>query len=200
MNLMVWCSFYSSPHPVHILSQSKPAHIFTYFNTSTHWNRWFASELFPAHIKAINFECILSLSHTHCISPNIYTVPEVISRVIFEQEYIFCYWWWEKGRSNDDRRIRAVESGSLIHETLRGKIRQEMYVQSQRWGAFAKPLLPWESNSITRSECVFVTLVIQHAMHTRRILSSSVDCPALQHSCTLSHKRHDFRKKNVVDH
>jgi len=35
--------------------------------------------------------------------------------------------------------------------------------------------------SITYPECVFVALVIQHAMHIRRIMLSSVDCPALQY-------------------
>jgi len=41
--------------------------------------------------------------------------------------------------------------------------------------------------------CVSVYLVNQHAMRMRHI--SSLTCPALQYSSTLSHKRHDFRKK-----
>jgi hypothetical protein len=42
---------------------------------------------------------------------------------------------------------------------------------------------------------VFVTLVIQQARHMSRIILSSVACPALQYSSTLSHKRQNLKKK-----
>jgi len=47
-------------------------------------------------------------------------------------------------------------------------------------------------------ERVSVALGIQHAMRMRHI-RSSVARPALQYFSTLSHKRHDFRKK-VTEH
>jgi hypothetical protein len=42
-------------------------------------------------------------------------------------------------------------------------------------------------------------LVIQHAMRMRRIMLSSVACPALLYFSTLSHKQRDFRK-NIIEH
>jgi hypothetical protein len=47
---------------------------------------------------------------------------------------------------------------------------------------------------------VFVALGIRHAMRTRRIILSSVTCPALQYFSILSQKRHDFCKKKVIEH
>jgi len=43
---------------------------------------------------------------------------------------------------------------------------------------------------------VYVALIMQHAMRMRRILLSSVFClVVLYFFFTLSHQRHDFRKK-----
>jgi hypothetical protein len=51
--------------------------------------------------------------------------------------------------------------------------------------------------SITYCECVSVALVIQHTKRMRRIILWSVVCPAVPYISTLSHKRHDFRKKVI---
>jgi len=44
---------------------------------------------------------------------------------------------------------------------------------------------------------VFVALVIQHAMHMRRIMLIPVACPAPQYFSTLSQKRQDLEKKVI---
>ena len=54
--------------------------------------------------------------------------------------------------------------------------------------------------SITDSEIVSIAFGIQHAMRMRRIMLSSMACPALQYFTTLSHKRHGFRNKKVTEH
>jgi hypothetical protein len=67
------------------------------------------------------------------------------------------------------------------------------------WSVHVTTVAVVKQISITYSECVSVALVIQHAKRMRRIILSSVFCLALQYFPTLSHKRHDFRKR-VTEH
>jgi len=61
-------------------------------------------------------------------------------------------------------------------------------------GAFEEPLLPWKSKYNIYFECVSVASGIQDVESLRRIILSSVACLVIPYFCTLSRRRHDFRK------
>jgi hypothetical protein len=50
------------------------------------------------------------------------------------------------------------------------------------------------------SECVLLALSIKYAMRMRHIICHPWPVRLYNIFSTLSHKRHDFRKKNVVEH
>ena len=59
--------------------------------------------------------------------------------------------------------------------------------------AFVHPLLQCKGNKYYISVCVTVALGIQHVMHMHRIVTYGLS--GSTNFSTLSHKRHDFRKR-----
>jgi len=90
--------------------------------------------------------------------------------------------------------IRCYSTGSNLHFNI--AVNKMCNVRKRNTEAQSR-LLQWKTVSITYSECVSVALICQLSKCLCRIMVSSVACPTLPHFFTLSHKRHDFRKKNM---
>jgi hypothetical protein len=87
----------------------------------------------------------------------------------------------------------------LFEAPLLRTARQAMYIKRNTEVLSRIHCCSGKAMSILYSESVSAALVTQHAMRMRRIILPSVACPALPYFSTLSHKRHDFRKK-VIEH
>ena len=77
------------------------------------------------------------------------------------------------------------------------KAREVMYLYRRTEARWFNHCCNGKAKSIIYSECEFVALVIQPAMHMRHI--AICVCPAVQKFYTLSHKRHDFRNKKNIE-
>jgi hypothetical protein len=74
-----------------------------------------------------------------------------------------------------------------------------MYVQRDIEVRLCSHCCSGKAITVTYSECVFVTLVIQHAMSMRRILVPPVASPALLYITVIFEKRYDFLEKKVLN-
>jgi hypothetical protein len=77
--------------------------------------------------------------------------------------------------------------------------RQAMYVQRNSEARSCKHCCRGKAISITYSECMFVTFCIQHKMLLRHIVICGLPGSTICIVPTLSHKRQDFREKNVIE-
>jgi hypothetical protein len=77
------------------------------------------------------------------------------------------------------------------------KARQIMYLYCRIEARWFNHCCNGKAKSIIYSECAFVALVIQPAMHMRHTVICA--CPAVQKFYTLSQKGHDFRNKKLLN-
>jgi len=89
--------------------------------------------------------------------------------------------------------ICAYRAGAMNLNTAR----QAMYVLRNTDARSFNHCCSGKAMRITYSDCVFVALVIQHAMHMRHIAICGLQ--AVQYFCTLSYKRQDFRKEKLLN-
>jgi hypothetical protein len=92
--------------------------------------------------------------------------------------------------------MRCYSTGSNLHFNI--AVKKMGNVRKRNTEAQSR-LLQWKAVSITYSECMYIALICQLAKRLRRIIVSSVACPTLSYFSKLSHKRHDFRGKKIIE-
>jgi hypothetical protein len=104
----------------------------------------------------------------------------------------WCTLWKKKYNRLHPRRNESHFCSDLDHKTKQKQDRQCTHIEALSPNQYCRG----KAMIITYSEYVHVALFTQQAKRMRRIILLSIAYLTLPYFSTLSHKRHDFRKKN----
>ena len=107
----------------------------------------------------------------------------VLDSIAHTAQWLGCTLWDLKFSGRTPKPLTTV----LYH-----KLRQVMLCNGNIEAPSRNQCCREKAISITCFDCLSVVLVVQHPKRMRRIILSSVACPALSNFFTLSHKRHDL--------
>jgi hypothetical protein len=129
---------------------------------------------------------------TRRIEPNGDFITQVVITNVFRVFFFFCcYMNLQEGLINISAPYSVPPRRTAFIATT-----EAMYVQRNVEARSPNNCCREKAIGITYSECVFVALLVQHAMRMRRIILSYVACLAPPYVSTLSHKCHEFQKKS----
>jgi len=119
----------------------------------------------------------------------------VLWRCKYWEEPLNCRYGWDSNEGTPSSRSGVSKYSLKAAVTIAGKLYVSLEQDRRCTYNVAFRRRRAKAMSITYSGCVFVVLGIQHEMR-RNVVCGLLP---LQHFSTLSHKRHNFRKKKLLN-